>query len=390
MGCVAGSYCCRLVYPWKMPSTSMPASKNEFAAAEITALAAGAGPPENTIATRLTASTMADCRPRGRGLPSPAASALLGVTGMTIDAQSLGFETPPTDFDYTWRDTVLYALGVGASADGELDYLYEGRGPKVIPTFCTVPTFAVFDALVDRIGCDRQGMVHHSQQVDVFKPLPPNGRLRVTGRVAALYDLKRLAMSVFSIDAHDENDELAIRGEVTLALLNDGGFGGERPPKTHESKRLIATRTSRFTSESSPARRCSIASAATTTHCTPIPSSRRRLALTARSSTGCAPTGTRGERWSEKPATEIPTGSRCCADSSATRCFREIRSSFAAGTRGTRRSERRHRRGAGQALLAQRVRRVALRNSWAFFFLPRRRSTHRVLRWRSPPLPDAR
>jgi len=151
---------------------------------------------------------------------------------MTIDAQSLGFETPPTDFDYTWRDTVLYALGVGASADGELDYLYEGRGPKVIPTFCTVPTFAVFDALVDRIGCDRQGMVHHSQQVDVFKPLPPNGRLRVTGRVAALYDLKRLAMSVFSIDAHDENDELAIRGEVTLALLNDGGFGGERPPKT--------------------------------------------------------------------------------------------------------------------------------------------------------------
>jgi acyl dehydratase len=151
---------------------------------------------------------------------------------MTIDAQSLGYETPPIDFNYNWRDTVVYALGVGASADEELDYLYEGRGPKVVPTFCTIPTFAVFDALVDRIGCDRQGMVHHSQQMDIFKPLKPNARLRVSGKVAGLYDLKRLAMSVFSIDAYDEEDDLIARGEVTLVLRNDGGFGGERRPKT--------------------------------------------------------------------------------------------------------------------------------------------------------------
>ena len=151
---------------------------------------------------------------------------------MTIDAQSVGYEAAPIEFNYTWRDTVVYALGVGASADPELDYLYEGRGPKVLPTFCTIPTFAAFDALVDRIGCDRQGMVHHSQQMDLFKPLRPSARLRVIGKVAGLYDLKRLAMSVFSIDAYDEDDNLVIRGEVTLLLRNDGGFGGERPPKT--------------------------------------------------------------------------------------------------------------------------------------------------------------
>jgi acyl dehydratase len=151
---------------------------------------------------------------------------------MAIDTQSLGYETPPIEFNYTWRDAVVYALGVGASADAELDYLYEGRGPKVLPTFCTIPTFAVFDALVDRIGCDRRAMVHHSQQVDLFKPLRPNARLRVTGKVVGLYDLKRLATSVFSIDAYDEDGDLIIRGEVTLLLRSDGGFGGERPPKT--------------------------------------------------------------------------------------------------------------------------------------------------------------
>ena len=129
---------------------------------------------------------------------------------MPIDVQSIGYETAPIEFDYTWRDTVVYALGVGASPEEELDYLYEGRGPKVLATFCTIPTFAAFDALVDRIACDRRGMVHHSQQMDLFKPLRPNARLRVTGRVAGLYDLKRFAMSGFSIcplytsDAADE------------------------------------------------------------------------------------------------------------------------------------------------------------------------------------------
>jgi len=151
---------------------------------------------------------------------------------MAIDPDSLGYETPAIEFEYGWRDTVIYALGVGASADEELEYLYEGRGPKVLPTFGTIPTFAAFDPLVDRIGCDRRGMVHHSQQVDLFQPLPPEARLRVVGRVSSLYDLKRLAMSVFSIEAFDEDDELVIRGEVTLVLRNDGGFGGARPPKT--------------------------------------------------------------------------------------------------------------------------------------------------------------
>ncbi len=150
---------------------------------------------------------------------------------MAIDPTSLGYETPPIDFEYTWRDTITYALGVGATPDRELDFLYEGRGPKVLPTFCTIPTFAAFDALVDRIGCDRSGMVHHSQEMNVFKPLRANATLKVSGRVEGLYDLKRLATSVFVIDAYDEEGDLVVRGEVRLVLMKDGGFGGERPPR---------------------------------------------------------------------------------------------------------------------------------------------------------------
>jgi hypothetical protein len=43
-----------------IPITSTPACNNEKAAEEITALAAGAGPPENRIATRLMELIM-DC-----------------------------------------------------------------------------------------------------------------------------------------------------------------------------------------------------------------------------------------------------------------------------------------------------------------------------------------
>lgn len=150
---------------------------------------------------------------------------------MTIDLDSLGYETPAIPYAYTWKDAVLYALGVGATPDQELDFLFEGRGPKVVPTYCTIPTFAAFDELVDRIGCDRSGMVHHSQQATVYKPLRPNDTLVVRGRVDALYDLKRAAIAVFIIDAYHEDGNLAVRGEVTLALLNDGRFNGPRPPK---------------------------------------------------------------------------------------------------------------------------------------------------------------
>ncbi len=156
---------------------------------------------------------------------------------MPIDPDSVGYETPPIPFAYDWRDTVKYALSVGASPETELDYLYEGRGPKVLPTFCTIPTFAAFDALVDRIGCDRSGMVHRSQDARLYKTIPPRGTLMVTGRVEGVYDLKRMATALFIVHAHDESGERIFRGEVGLVLLKDGGFGGPRPPR---NERVVA------------------------------------------------------------------------------------------------------------------------------------------------------
>lgn len=193
----------------------------------MTALAAGAGPPEKTMATRLTSFI----GPHSTEVHDGQQEHILEPDLMAIDPKAVGYETPPIVFRHTWHDVVTYALGVGATADANLDFLYEGRGPKVLPTFGTIPTFAAFDALVDRIGCDRVGMVHHSQRLELLKALKPDACLKVTGRVSGIYDLKRFAMSVFDINAHDESGDLIIRGVVTLLLRNDGNFGGERPPR---------------------------------------------------------------------------------------------------------------------------------------------------------------
>ena len=57
---------------------------------------------------------------------------------MALDLSLVGKESTPSSFTYAWKDVVLYALGIGAKKD-ELDFLYEGRGPKVIPSVWESP-----------------------------------------------------------------------------------------------------------------------------------------------------------------------------------------------------------------------------------------------------------
>ena len=72
---------------------------------------------------------------------------------MAIKLDLVGKKSDATPFTYTWKDTVLYALGVGAKVD-ELDFLYEGRGPKVLPTFAVVPSFAALISVAGDLGAN--------------------------------------------------------------------------------------------------------------------------------------------------------------------------------------------------------------------------------------------
>jgi len=58
---------------------------------------------------------------------------------------AVGFVSKPFDYNYNFKDVIIYNLGIGASTkdDNGLQYLYEGNDPFVpIPSFAVIPGFA--------------------------------------------------------------------------------------------------------------------------------------------------------------------------------------------------------------------------------------------------------
>ena len=154
---------------------------------------------------------------------------------MALKPETVGYETQEHVFEYDWEKTALYALGVGATRD-ELDYLYEGRGPKVLPTYAVIPSYDAVHELFDVVGGDMLGVVHGAQKLTFHKPFAPKGTLRTVGKVGGVYDLKRMAQAVCTSETRDESGELVFSAEWLIIYRLDGGFGGPRPPKTERRR----------------------------------------------------------------------------------------------------------------------------------------------------------
>jgi acyl dehydratase len=149
---------------------------------------------------------------------------------MSIDPKAVGLETAPHELAYDWRTVALYTLGIGATPD-ELDYLYEGRGPKVFPTFSVVPTYAPVIDLLGQTGGDLATMVHGAQTITLERPIPPSGTFVTTARIAGVYDMKRLAQVLCTTETRILGDVIC-RSQWQLLFRDAGGFGGPRPPKS--------------------------------------------------------------------------------------------------------------------------------------------------------------
>jgi acyl dehydratase len=124
---------------------------------------------------------------------------------------------------------ILYALGIGAKAD-ELDYLYEGRGPKVFPTFAVVPAFPPVLELLRNTGGNLAQMVHGAQTIKIEKPIPPEGTFVTVARVEGVYDMKRLVQVLVSTSTQLAG-EVVCTTQWQLLFREGAGFGGAHPPK---------------------------------------------------------------------------------------------------------------------------------------------------------------
>jgi acyl dehydratase len=149
---------------------------------------------------------------------------------MALDLSVIGKPTEPQSFSYTWKDAVLYALGVGAKAE-ELDWLYEGRGPKVLPSFAVVPMFKPMLDCIVKTGADLSMIVHGKQSVRVHADLPPKGTLVTTARTRGIYDMRKFAVMIVDTEIKDDADKLLAETSAQIIVRDAGNFGGETVPR---------------------------------------------------------------------------------------------------------------------------------------------------------------
>jgi acyl dehydratase len=150
---------------------------------------------------------------------------------MGLRPDAVGKTTSAHIHEYEPRDVMLYALGVGAKRDRELDFLYEGRGPKVLPTYAVIPAWAAMEEVFELVGGDLRGIVHGAQSIRLHRPFTPAGKLVTVARVEGLYDLKRMATGIVTTETRDGDGALLCETSWQIIFRNDGGFGGPRPPR---------------------------------------------------------------------------------------------------------------------------------------------------------------
>jgi acyl dehydratase len=149
---------------------------------------------------------------------------------MAINLGLAGKKSDPIPFQYTWKDAVLYALGVGAKID-ELDYVYEGRGPKVLPTFAVVPSFASMISVAGELGANPMMILHGEQKIVLHRAIPPQGKLATVSEVKGIYDKGKGALVVVEAKTSDDKGEPVFDNVFSIFVRGEGGFGGERGPE---------------------------------------------------------------------------------------------------------------------------------------------------------------
>ena len=153
---------------------------------------------------------------------------------MSENLELLGRKSAPVPFTYTWRDVVLYALGVGAKAtESELDFLFEMRGPRVLPTFAVVPSFYSMVSIAGDLGANLMMVVHGEQKIVLHGPIPPGGDLVTVSEVTAIHDKGKGAVVVVEArTTHgDERGAPVFDNVLSIYVRGAGGFGGERGPE---------------------------------------------------------------------------------------------------------------------------------------------------------------
>ncbi|VDM66128.1 unnamed protein product [Strongylus vulgaris] len=139
---------------------------------------------------------------------------------------------PPADYyQYTSRDAIIYALGVGAHAKTDLRYVYE-----MAEDFLPLPTFIVAPGLAagsifgwPGIKFDLSKILHGEQYIELYEPLPSEAKLRSEARVVDVLDKGSGALILTEVTTYDEETGKKLsKQQLGMFQMGSGKFGGQR------------------------------------------------------------------------------------------------------------------------------------------------------------------
>jgi len=174
---------------------------------------------------------------------------------------AVGFTSEPYYFTYTFKDLILYALGVGVSTtdDNGLRFLYENHEDfSALPTFGVIPAMSGLDGLitgkVPGLEIELMNVLHGEQYMKILKPLPTSARLSNTYKIQDVMDKGTGMVLLVEIETRDENDEVIMINQNSIFVRGSGGFNGPRTSEhvtpviaapTRSPDRSLATKTNR-------------------------------------------------------------------------------------------------------------------------------------------------
>ena len=155
----------------------------------------------------------------------------------------------PQKIEYNWRDVALYALAVGAHKK-DLNYVYE-KQLQAIPSFGVLPywnaihntparptpypaSIAMLRRLEKEKG-ERINALHMEHELILHRPIDPiKGSFVFTDTVEEIYDRGPGKGIVVKTRApiYDEAGNLICENIASTIIFAEGGFGGEKPPKS--------------------------------------------------------------------------------------------------------------------------------------------------------------
>lgn len=162
-----------------------------------------------------------------------------------FDKTIIGKRTGYRTLEYTWRDIILYNLGVGAKAE-DLHYTYE-KYLKTVPAYGAVPYWgninmtpaapmpmnAGVQFVPDYLGAT--GGLHMEHEIIIHKPIDPmGGKLIFQDVITDLYDRGEGKGAVLKtrMEVYDGAGVPVCTNISSTVYFTGGGFGGEKPPKS--------------------------------------------------------------------------------------------------------------------------------------------------------------